>query len=103
MEERFGHALEPVILAREQRRKGVAVELFPARHAAKERGELRETIELEIICGRKRDVARVAQDINDPSFRIVRQDAQIGQLMMRLVAAEIGNTFFAFGCDFVFI
>jgi hypothetical protein len=80
----------------------VTVELFPTRQTAKERGESGKTIELEKVRGGKRDVARVAHDINDGSFRIVRRSAQLGQLMMRLVATEIGNAIFALGRDFVF-
>ena len=62
-----------------------------------------KTIELKVVRRRDRDVAWIAQDVNQPHIRIVRLKPQFSQLMVRFVAAEIRNPMLSFDRDFFLI
>jgi hypothetical protein len=62
--------------------KECADKFFPAPHAAKERSHFRETIELKIIRGRDRDVAWVAQDVDQAFAGSSGGTPSSAQLMM---------------------
>ena len=79
----------------------MAIQLFSAPKAVKEGRDPGKSVELKIIRGRQRDVARIAQHVDDPHVWISEINLQLRELMVRFVAAKIGNPVFALDRDLV--
>ena len=79
------------------------IQFFAPPEAVKEGRDPWESVELKVIRGRNRDVARIAQDVDDVRARILEIDLELGQLMVRLIAAKIGKPFFALDRDFFLV